>query len=65
MTEAALEAPCPKCEGRGWLVDTDGTIVSKGQPIFKISPDEIVVQESAEEIAARRLKITNEFLQLL
>lgn len=47
------------------LVDTDGTIVSKGQPIFKISPDEIVVQESAEEIAARRLKVTNEFLQQL
>ena len=47
------------------LVDTDGTIVSKGQAIFKISPDEIVVQESAEEIAARRLKVTNEFLQQL
>jgi len=47
------------------LVDTDGTIISKGQPVFKISPDEIVVEESPEEIAARRLKVTTEFLQQL
>jgi pyruvate/2-oxoglutarate dehydrogenase complex dihydrolipoamide acyltransferase (E2) component len=47
------------------LVDTDGTIISKGQPIFKITPDEIVVEESEQEIAARRREVTNEFLQLL
>jgi acetyl/propionyl-CoA carboxylase alpha subunit len=47
------------------LVDTDGTIISKGQPIFKISPDEKIVEESPEEIAARRLEVTNQFLQQL
>jgi acetyl/propionyl-CoA carboxylase alpha subunit len=44
------------------LVDTDGVIISKGQAIFKITPDEIVVLEPPEAIAARRRKITGEFL---
>ena len=47
------------------LVDTDGTIIHKGQPIFKISPDERPVEESAEEVAARRREATNGFLQQL
>ena len=45
------------------LVDTDGVIISKGQPLFKITPDEILVVESPEEIAARRRAVTDEFLQ--
>ena len=45
------------------LVDTDGTIISKGQAIFKIVPDEIVIEESPEDIAARRHAVTSEFLQ--
>ncbi len=47
------------------LVDTDGSIIKKGQPIFKISPDERVVEESAEDIAARRRQATDGFLQQL
>ena len=47
------------------LVDTDGTILHKGQPIFKITPDENIVQESPEEIRARRLAFTTEFLAQL
>ena len=47
------------------LVDTDGSIITKGQPIFKIVPDEIVVEVSAEEVAARRLAATRQFLQQL
>jgi acetyl/propionyl-CoA carboxylase alpha subunit len=47
------------------LVDADGTIIRKGQPIFKITPDEIVIQESPEEIAKRRREATSEFLQQL
>ncbi len=47
------------------LVDTDGMIISKGQPIFKIEPDEIVVEESPDEVAARRRAATQEFLQQL
>ncbi|MEH6634116.1 MAG: biotin/lipoyl-containing protein [Halioglobus sp.] len=47
------------------MVDSDGTIISKGQAIFKITPDEIVIEEPAEEIAARRRKVTANFLQQL
>jgi acetyl/propionyl-CoA carboxylase alpha subunit len=47
------------------LVDTDGTIIKKGQAIFKITPDEILVEESPEDIAARRKQATNQFLQQL
>jgi acetyl/propionyl-CoA carboxylase alpha subunit len=44
------------------LVDTDGVIISKGQPIFKITPDEKIVVESPEEVAARRRTLTGDFL---
>jgi acetyl/propionyl-CoA carboxylase alpha subunit len=44
------------------LVDTDGVIISKGQPLFKITPDEIVVVESPEDVAARRRAVTDEFV---
>ncbi|MFA7554411.1 MAG: biotin/lipoyl-containing protein [Spongiibacteraceae bacterium] len=47
------------------LVDTDGVIIKKGQPLFKITPDEVVVVESPEDIAARRQKSTAEFLQVI
>ncbi|MEM1113566.1 MAG: biotin/lipoyl-containing protein [Pseudomonadota bacterium] len=45
------------------LVDTDGVIISKGQPIFKITPDEKIVLESPEEVAARRRDKTGAFLK--
>jgi len=44
------------------LVDTDGVIISKGQPIFKVTPDEKIVEESAEEVAARTRSFTDAFL---
>lgn len=44
------------------LVDTDGVIISKGQPIFKITPDEKIVADSPEEIATRRRAATDRFL---
>ena len=47
------------------LVESDGTIISKGQPIFKIEPDEVLVQITPEEQAARRKKITGQFLAQL
>ena len=40
------------------LQDADGTIVKKGQAILKIEPDERIVVESPEAIAARRRKAT-------
>ncbi len=47
------------------LVEGDGMIIHKGQPIFKISPDERPVIESPAEIASRRRQATNTFLQQL
>ncbi len=47
------------------LVKEDGVIIKKGQPIFKITPDERIVVESPEEIAARRKEVTRQFLQKL
>ena len=39
-----------------------GTIIKKGQPIFKIKPDEKIVLETEAEIAARKQKATDIFL---
>jgi acetyl/propionyl-CoA carboxylase alpha subunit len=47
------------------LVQDDGVIIHKGQPIFKITPDEKIVEVSPEEIRARRLAATGQFLQQL
>ncbi len=47
------------------LVDTDGSIISKGQTIFKVIPDEVAVEVSPAEIAARRQAATQSFLQQL
>ncbi|HEY6130556.1 MAG TPA: acetyl-CoA carboxylase biotin carboxyl carrier protein subunit, partial [Halioglobus sp.] len=47
------------------LVDGDGSIISKGQPIFRIIPDEVAVEVSPEDIAARRRAATSRFLQQL
>ncbi|MFC3679955.1 biotin/lipoyl-containing protein [Bacterioplanoides pacificum] len=44
------------------LVKDDGTIISKGQPLFKITPDEIVIEETAEERQARVEKQTSAYL---
>ncbi len=45
------------------LVADDGVIISKGQPLFKITPDEVVVVvESPEDIRSRRKRVTKDFL---
>ena len=44
------------------LVEDDGAIISKGQVLFKITPDEIAVVESPEVIKSRIEKQTSEFL---
>ncbi|RHX86701.1 biotin/lipoyl-containing protein [Leptospira stimsonii] len=40
------------------LNDSDGKIISKGQTIFKIVPDEVIHIETDQEIAERKKKIT-------
>ncbi|HQQ64366.1 MAG TPA: biotin carboxylase N-terminal domain-containing protein [Pseudomonadales bacterium] len=44
------------------LVENDGTIIKKGQPLFKITPDEVVIIESPAQISARQKKYTDEFI---
>jgi acetyl/propionyl-CoA carboxylase alpha subunit len=44
------------------LVDTDGTIVSKGQPLFKVTPDETFIEEDATELKARIVSNTEQYL---
>lgn len=45
------------------LVKGSGTIVRKGQPLFRVKPDDEIKLESAEEKSARRKKFTEELLQ--
>lgn len=44
------------------LVDGDGVIISKGQPLFRITPDEKVEEVSAARIKERRREFTDAFL---
>jgi acetyl/propionyl-CoA carboxylase alpha subunit len=44
------------------MAGDDGVVVKAGQAIFEIQPDEVVVEESAEDIAARRNALTLELL---
>jgi biotin carboxyl carrier protein len=44
------------------LVATDGTIVSKGQPLFKVTPDETFVEEDPAEVRARVHSNTDQYL---
>jgi biotin carboxyl carrier protein len=44
------------------LVEGDGVIIKKGQPIFKVTPDEKPEDVSEEELAARRAKSTQDLL---
>jgi biotin carboxyl carrier protein len=44
------------------LLKDDGTIIKKGQPLFKIVPDEEIIIETEEQIKARQTKACSEFL---
>ncbi len=43
---------------KNFLEDSDGKIIVKGQPLFKIQPDELIEEESEEKIFERRKKIS-------
>jgi acetyl/propionyl-CoA carboxylase alpha subunit len=47
------------------LIEGDGVIIKKGQPLFKVAPDEEIVIETDEERLARRAAATAEFLACL
>jgi len=46
------------------MVDADGAVVAAGQVIFDIEPDEVIVEETDEEITARQKSVTLEALAL-
>jgi acetyl/propionyl-CoA carboxylase alpha subunit len=47
------------------LVETNGTIVSKGQALFKVTPDEIFVEEDPVEVRARIQSNTEQYLSVV
>lgn len=47
------------------LIDQDGTIIKKGQPVFKITPDEKIIEETPEEKSARMAKASDAFLNAI
>ncbi|MGB5221113.1 MAG: biotin/lipoyl-containing protein [Polyangiales bacterium] len=44
------------------LVESNGTIVSKGQPLFKVTPDEKFVEHDPTEVKARIQSNTDQYL---
>jgi multidrug resistance efflux pump len=44
------------------LVEGDGAIIAKGQPLFKVTPDEVVEVLSEAELAAARTAHTVELV---
>jgi acetyl/propionyl-CoA carboxylase alpha subunit len=47
---------------KNFLPDSDGKIVAKGQTIFKVEPDEVLKEESPEEIRNRQKAVTTALL---
>ncbi len=45
------------------LDNIDGSIVKQGQPLFKVTPDEIIVEEDPAEVKARRRAATESVMQ--
>jgi acetyl/propionyl-CoA carboxylase alpha subunit len=59
-----VKAPFSGTVKRELMRDRDGQVIVKGQPIFRIVPDEEVHPESEEERASRRREITTQVLGL-
>jgi len=51
-------APFSGVVTKRFMQDQEGAIVAKGQPIFKIEPDERIEEDSPEVIASRRRDVT-------
>ncbi len=45
------------------MTGADGTIVSKGQPLFKVTPDEKFVEVDHKELEREQRSRTGEYLQ--
>ena len=47
------------------LLHGEGVIIKKGQPLFKVVPDEQIVIDTPEQVHARRVQATATFLKSL
>lgn len=47
------------------LIENDGEIIKKGQPLFKITPDEVIEVETDEAIQKRKQAYSNNFLKVI
>ena len=47
------------------LIETDASIVKKGEVVFKVTPDEIIETLSEEEINSAIVQQTNKFLEFV
>jgi acetyl/propionyl-CoA carboxylase alpha subunit len=45
------------------MTSADGTIVSKGQPLFKVTPDEIFVEVDAHAVEKEKRALTSDYLK--
>ncbi len=57
-----ISAPFSGTIVKNLLKDSDGKIVTKGQTIFQVKPDEVLKVESPQEIEARKKSVTEELL---
>lgn len=53
-----ISAPFSGTVVESFLENSDGKIVVKGQPIFKIRPDEVIKEETEEEILIRKKSVS-------
>ena len=60
-----VNAPFAGTINKVLIKEADGTIIKKGQPLFKITPDEKVIEVSPEEIAERKKNATDSFLKFI
>ena len=51
-------APFAGTVKKNLMLDADGAVVRAGQTILEIEPDEVILEESAEALAARRKQVT-------
>ena len=47
-----------------FLVEGDGVIISKGQPLFNVTPDETLEIEPEQVVAERRTAHTRELMKM-
>ncbi|HNB98861.1 MAG TPA: acetyl-CoA carboxylase biotin carboxyl carrier protein subunit, partial [Leptospiraceae bacterium] len=57
-----IVAPFSGTITKSFMEDADGKIIQKGQPIFKVQPDEVIVEETEEQIYNRKKKATLELM---